>query len=493
MAAARAGASVVLVAAGAHVGGMLTGGLSRSDVERQEALIGGIAREVFERIAARSRDAHHPPDGRVAWRFEPHVAEAVLEEMLSEAGVVVLREHPLDAVRVDGTRVAAITTGDGCVVEAAVWIDASYEGDLLAGAGATWTMGREDRERYGERWAGRQELVPNPHQVRTAVDARADPGELLPRLTPYDALGPPGRGDGRLQSACYRLCLSRADDRLPLAAPPGYDRSRYALVERNLAGLVRDGARLGMHDVIGLSELPNGKADVNSHGPFSTNLPGAIQPYPEATGAERDAIEREHQGWAAGLLHFLSSDPAVPGGIRALLEPYGYPADEFADRGGWPHQLYIRDARRLIGEHVLTEPDLIGGRVPGDTIAMAGYNIDIREVQWAAVPISRFPDLRDEVLVEGYLSVPVAPYGIPSRSLIPRRAELANLLVSTCVSASAVAFASIRMEPTYLALGHAAGSAAAAAARGGTDVQDVDVDRLRAALQDAGQVLRPAR
>ena len=320
---------------------------------------------------------------------------------------------------------------------------------------------------------------------RTATDD----GSLLPRVVAYDDIVPPGVGDGRVQSSCFRICLSRAEDRVSLAAPEDYDRSRYELVERYLRSLVANRLPLEMHDVLGISELPNGKADVNSHGPFSTNLLGAVEGYATADRAGRARIVDEHRTWAAGLLHFLATDAAVPGEIAGLLAGYGYARDEFVDTNHWPHQLYVRDARRLVGEHVLVEGDLLRGRVPGDTIAMAGYNIDIREVQWVACPIPRFPDIADEVLVEGYLSVPVPPYGVPYRSLLPRRTQVENLLVSTCISASAVAFASVRMEPTYLALGHAAGVAAARAARAGGAVHDVDVDQLRADLAGAGQIL----
>jgi hypothetical protein len=491
VAAARAGASVVLVASGRHLGGMLTGGLSRSDIERQESLIGGMAREVFERIAAAT--AGHP-SGRPAWRFEPHVAESVLEAMAAEAGVTVLRDREVGPVTVVDRRVRSMTLGPGLDLEANVWVDATYEGDLLAAAGASFRVGREDRALHGERWAGRLEMLPNPHQARAPVDARGPDGQLLPGVVPYLDHPALGMGDGRLQPACFRLCLSRAHDRRPLTdPPPRYDRSRYVLVERYLASLVRSGARLEMHDVLGVSDLPNGKVDVNSHGPFSTNLPGGLDGYLGADRIGRAGIVRRHRDWAAGLLHFLATDAAVPDPIRAIVEPLGYPADEFVDDDGWPHQLYIRDARRLVGETVVTEADLATGRIPGDTVVLGGYNIDIREIAWVGAPIPRFPDLRDEVLVEGYLSVPVRPYGIPYRALRPRRDELTNLLVAICVSASAVAFASIRMEPTYLALGGAAGVAAATAARRhGGDVHAVDADRLRADLERAGQVLRAA-
>jgi hypothetical protein len=400
-------------------------------------------------------------------------------------------------VRGSGRRISSIEVGPGddpgtptTIVDGGVWIDATYEGDLLAAAGASWALGREPQSLHGERWAGRHEILPNPHQVRAPVAARDDDGALLPWVVHYDDIGRPGDGDGKVQSSCFRLCLSRAPDRIPLGRPADYDRERYVLVDRYLRSLVRGGLRPEMHDVLGISDLPNDKVDVNSHGPFSMNLLGAAWGYATADRADRHRIVAEHQSWAAGLLYFLATDAAVPGEIHDLLSPYGLAPDEFVDTGHWPHQLYVREARRLVGEHVLVEDDVLGGSIPGDTIAMAGYNIDIREIQWVACPIPRFPNLEDEVLVEGYLSVPVPPYGVPYRSLLPRPDELANLLVSTCISASAVAFASVRMEPQYLAIGHATGAAAAQASRRNVSVHDVDVAALRADLERSGQVLR---
>ncbi len=460
---------------------MLSGGLSRSDIERQEMLLGGLAAEVSQRIGANYGVA-------AAWRFEPHVAEAVLDEMLGEAGVSVVRDAPLGQAAIGSGRVGPVSAGDA-TIDAAVWVDASYEGDLIAAVGVTYAVGRESRELHGESLAGRREILPNPHQARAAVSALDVTGELLPGVIPYDGIGPIGGGDGKLQAYCYRLCLSRAPDRRPLGPPAGYDRSRYILVERYLAALVRDGIRPTMHDVIGISEVPGDKADVNSHGPFSTDLLGGSWGYPQASPAAREEIAADHRAWAAGLLHFLATDAAVPGEIKALLEPYGYPADEFTDTDGWPHQLYVREARRMVGEHVLTEADLLGGRIPGDTIGLAGYNIDIREVQWVACPISRFPDVHEEVLVEGYLSVPVPPYGIPYRSLLPRAGEASNLLVAGAISASSVAFASFRVEPQFMIAGQAAGAAAAQAARRGVGVHAVDVDALRRDLVASGHIL----
>ncbi len=482
IAAATEGASVVLVEPGRHVGGMLTGGLSRTDVERQERLVGGFTAEVFRRIGAHYGEA-------AAWRFEPHVAESVLITWLADAGVDVAFGHDLRSCDIAERRIASITSEARERFDGGTWIDASYEGDLLAAAGARFAVGRESRALHGERWAGRREILPNPHQFRVPVSALDGADALLPRVVPYDEIGLPGDGDGKLQAYCYRLCLSSADDRLPLQPPAGYDRAAYELVTRSFASLAREGIPPNLHDAIGISRVPGAKVDVNSHGPVSTDLLGAAWTYPTADTATRAAIRAEHRDWAMGLLHFLATDPSVPAVIGDEVARYGYPADEFVDDGGWPHQLYVREARRLVGEHVLTEVDLLEGRVPADTIGMGGYNIDIREVQWVACPISRFPDVHQEVLVEGYLSVPVPPYGIPYRSLLPRRTEVENLLVSTCVSASAVAFASFRMEPQFMIAGHAAGVAAAQAARREVAVHDVDVGDVRRRLEAHGQVL----
>jgi hypothetical protein len=399
----------------------------------------------------------------------------------------------LEGAEVQRRRIRSVSSASGATAEAAVWIDAGYEGDLLAAVGASFRVGRESRTLHGERWAGRREILPNPHQFRAPVSAVADDGALVHGVVPYDGLAALGEGDGKVQSYCYRLCLTTAGDRLPLAAPPGYDRQRFTLLTRYFDALAREGIPPSLHDAIGISELPNGKADVNSHGAVSTNMLGAAWAYPTGGPETRRAIETEHRVWAQGLLHFLATDASVPPLIRDEIARYGYPADEFTDSDGWPHQLYVREARRLVGEHILTEADLLDGRIPGDSIGLGGYNIDVREVQWVACPISRFPDVIEEVLVEGYLSVPVAPYGIPYRSLLPRRTELENLLVSTCISASAVAFASFRMEPQFMIAGHAAGVAAAQAARRKDVVHEVDVDALRVRLEAQGQLLHVPR
>lgn len=481
--AAEEGAETLLIADGAHVGGMVTGGLGKSDIERAEAVIGGLARRFFETVGAHYGDA-------VAYRFEPSVVEATMCRMLRDAGVHVVERSPLMAVEMDGARIMQLRLTDGLAVTAAAFVDASYEGDLLRGAGIGHAIGREGRERYGEPLAGRIELLPNPHQFRTTFSALDAAGDLLPMVRPYEGLPPTGAGDGLVQSYCYRLCLT--DDpanRVAIRPPDGYDPQRYVLLERYLAAL---GDRATIRDVLGIGRTQNAKTDVNSGGPVSTNLLGASQPYPTASREERRRIAEEHRSWAHGLVHLLQTDAAVPQRIRDEIADFGLPADEFTDTGHWPHQLYVREAARMLGEHVLTEHDLRSGAVVPDSIGMGGYNVDIREVQWVAAPIYRFPDIHPEVMVEGYLSAPVPPYTIPYRSLLPRRAECENLVVPVCISASHVAFSSFRMEPQYMIAGESAGVAAALAARDRRAVHDVAIDELQTRLRRRGQILAPS-
>lgn len=458
---------------------MLSGGLSRTDTERQEHVIGGLARAFFERVGRHYGE-------RLAWRFEPNVAEAVLTDWLAEAGVDVRFRAPLRELGKNGRRISGGRFGRHAVA-ARTWIDATYEGDLLAAAGVSYRIGRESRELHGESLAGRRELLPGPHQFRAAVSARDDDGRLLPYVQRLERIGQVGEGDGKLQSYCYRICLtSDPDKRLPHEAPPDYDRNTYALVQRYLDAL---GDSATLRDFMGMGQLPNHKFDVNSDGPVSTNLLGGSWGYPEANPARRASIRRQHRRWAQGLLYFLATDAGVPKSIRDRMAAHGLPRDEFVDTEHWPHQLYVREARRMVGAYFLTQHDLQERRTKPDAIGMAGYNIDVREVQWVAAPVSRFPDVFDEVLTEGYLSWPVEAWQIPYRSLTPVRAECSNLLVPVCISASQIAFASFRMKPQFMIAGEAAGTAAALAARRGGAVQDVDLGELQNRLRSDGQIL----
>ena len=481
VAASRHGASAIILEPGRNVGGMVSGGLGNSDIVRQENLIGGLSMEFFRRLGQ-----HYGEE--VSWLFEPHVAENTLKAMLDEAGVDVRFEQPLDSVEIDGTRIQSLRTRGGATYKGLVFIDATYEGDLLKAAGVSYALGREGRDVYGESLAGRTELLPVNHQFRAAVSPWRD-GELLPYITPQEELVPVGAGDGRIQAYCFRLCLTdRPDNRLPITRPDDYDPARYELLRRYLEAI--EAGRGGpLRGPLGLGRIPNDKTDANSSGPVSTNLLGANQEYTEATPERRAEIWEEHRSWAHGMLYFLQNDPSVPDRVRRTYAPWGLCKDEFQETGGWPHQLYVREARRMLGEYVLTQHDLKKRLRKHDVVGKAGYNIDIREVQWVAIRNFHFPNAQDEVFVEGYVSEPVEPWDIPYRAMLPHYSECSNLLVPVCISASTIAFASYRMEPTYMIAGHSAGVAAALAAKNSVAVHHVDIDALQSRLRADGQIL----
>jgi hypothetical protein len=467
-AAREAGADVVVVDRGAHVGGMVTGGLSWSDIG-DERVVGGLARR-FHAAVARHYDAP-------LWSLrgpEPHVAAAILASWLEGIDV-------------------RLETND--LPDAAVYVDATYEGDLLAAFRVPYRVGREDRSLHGERWAGRQPATrPGKHNFPVLVAPFGDDGELLPHVRPpeIDEDGWPrdelGAGDGGLQAYGFRLCLTdRDENRIPFSRPDGYQPGEFEVLRRLLAAWP-----CAASDLLGLVRdlLPNGKCDVNSIGPFSLNvLDGSNRAYPDGDDATRARVREHHLRYTQSLLWFLQSDDAVPSHIRSEVARWGLCADEFDSTSGWPPQLYVRDGRRMVGGRVVVERDLLAGSIPEDTVALGSYNVDIREVErtWRALP--EYVRV-DAVFNEGYLSVAVPRYGIPYRALTPAREDATNLLVPVCLSASHVAFGSIRMEPTLMMLGQAAGVAAAQAARRGVAVQDVDVEAVQEDLREEGQVLR---
>ena len=480
VAAAGEGARVALVEPRGHVGGMLSGGLGRTDMVRQENVIGGFAREFFVRAGK-----HYSQP--ITWTFEPSVAEGILRQWLQSAGVAVFFEQRLDGVSKQGDRITALGTSAGDAFGGRGYIVSSYEGDLMKAAGVAYTVGRESRARYGETLAGRQDFLPASHQFRVGVAAMDESGNLLPYVMPQSSLEDTGEGSRKFQSYCFRICLTRNPaNRLPIPKPAGYDPRRYTLARRYLEAL---GENAKLKDFLGISILPNDKTDINSGGAVSTDLPGASWEYPEASYQRREEIWQEHLSWAQGLLWFLGNDPVVPEALRKQMNQWGLAKDEFVDTGHWPHQLYIREGRRMLGEYVLTQKDLQQYRRKYDSIGMAGYNIDIREVQWVAHEVYHFPKMRQEVLMEGYLSVPVEPWEIPYRALLPREQEASNLLVTACISASTIAYASFRMEPQYMIAGHSAGVAAAEAAKAGVAVHKIDIRRLQERLSEEGQIL----
>jgi hypothetical protein len=483
VAAARAGAEVVLLEPGRHVGGMTSGGLGYTDVGDVRA-IGGMAAGFRAAVA----EHYGVPVGHFAGP-EPHVAEAILLRWLERAGVTLVLDARLLSASVDDGSITSVVTTAG-TFSAATYVDASYEGDLLAAAGVPYAVGRESRSLHGERFAGRREVVPGRHSMPEWVSPFLDDGTLLPQVSDRP-LAEVGEGDGGVMSYGYRVCLTTAEDRLPFTRREGYDDAHWELGRRLFAHQAARGVEVRAADLLGLEpNLPGGKCDGNSLGPFSLSvLDTSAWDYPDASPAERERIRLHHLHHAQDFLWFLTNDEAVPAGVRADMARWGLPADEFADTGHLPHQLYVREARRMLGAVHLTERDLVGPSAWTDVVALGSYHLDVREVQRAWRWVHEHPDPVAQLVSEGYLSVRVPPYPIPYRALIPRRDDCANLLVPVCVSASHVAFSSIRMEPQYMMLGHATGHAAATAARVGCSVQDVDVPALQHALADAGQVL----
>jgi hypothetical protein len=369
-------------------------------------------------------------------------------------------------------------------------VDATYEGDLMARAGVSYAIGRESVSLYGERWAGRQPIRPDGHNFSLPVSpfVNEKDGELLPFIHEKPMV-PEGVGDGGVPSYCFRLCLTnRPENQVPFPKPEEYDPQQFELLRRYL---VKGGTAVRTNRLLALvPELPNSKCDVNSIGPFSTNLlDGSSWEYPDADYTRRREIWDRHLHYTQSFLYFLANDEGIPEHIRAEMNQWGLCRDEFVDTGHFPHQLYVRDARRMLGEYVMTQADLEGQRVKYDSVGMGEYNMDIREVQRTWIEVPRYPNLVGDVVNEGYLTVPVQPYQIPYRALLPRFQECENLLVSVCVSASHVAFSSIRMEPQYMILGHSAGVAAAVAAKDGLPTHHVSLVELQRKLVAQGQVL----
>lgn len=497
VAAAEGGAQTLLVEPGRHLGGMTSGGLGYTDVGDVRALGGAAAR--FRRDVA---DHYGVAPGRFAGP-EPHVAEQIFRAWLEIAGVDVVFDARVESVELTdtgaGPAIRSVSFASGLTVEAGVVIDASYEGDLLPLSGVPSVIGREDRTLYGERFAGRQEVVPGMHNMPPWVSPFVGdptgriPGSVLPQLRDFP-LAEVGSGDGGVMSYGYRVCLTTAPDRIPFERPLDYDEEYWELGRRLFARDRAAGEERTAGRMLGLEpNLPGGLADGNSLGPFSLSvLDGSAWEYPAASFERREEIKQHHLSHTRGFLYFLSTDASVPPAIRDELGRWGLPRGEFTDTGNLPHQLYVREARRMLGDSILTEHDLLAGLIPDDTVALGSYHIDVREVQRTWRSVYEHPEPLGLIVTEGYLSVPVPLYGIPYRSLTPRREHCTNLLVPVCLSASQVAFASVRMEPQYEMLGHAAGTAAAMAAGDGCAVQDLPLADLRARLLATGQKLHVA-
>jgi len=466
--AARAGRSVVLVVFGRHLGGLSSAGLGATDTGRIEG-IGGLSREFYRRLGSH----YGRPD---AFTFEPHVAERVFDEWVAEEGIPVHREHRLSRVDTAGGRITALRTENGKVFRAKVYIDASYEGDLMAAAGVSFTVGRESNATYGETLNGVQ--IRSGHQFQRTIDPYVVPGDPASGLLPgvqAEPPGTPGQGDRRIQAFNFRMCLTKAPNRRPFPRPAGYDPARYELLRRYIAAGVWDAMRLN-------TPMPNGKTDMNNNGAVSTDNIGRNYNWPDGDYATREQIFSDHVTYQQGLMYWLANDPAVPATIRAEAAAWGLPADEFAETGGWPHELYIREGRRMVADYVVTEHDCRWTRTAPDPVGLASYTMDSHNCARVVV--------NGAARNEGDVQVPPAgPYGISYRAIVPARGQCPNLVVPVALSASHIAFGSARMEPVFMLLGHAAASAADLALTSGRAVQDVDYPTLRRGLLADGMVL----
>lgn len=473
--AAREGLHVILLEPGAHVGGMVTGGLSATDYGHF-TVIGGYARDFYTEAA--SHYGVRNLDKGANWYSEPHVGAEIFRNMLAREGVKIyfherLREH--NGAQMAGTTIRSITTGDGKQWRAKIFADCSYEGDLMAQAKISYTWGRESTEEYGEDLAGVRANTPK-HQFLWPISAFDDQHHLLPEIMP-GPLAAPGSADKAVQSYNFRPILTRDPvDRLPFPRPDGYDPTRFALLARYLsqyAQHIGHTPRLG--DITNPVTIPNQKADFNNNGPFSTDYIGHSWNYPNGTYAEQAAIWKQTLLYTESFFYFISHDAGVPQSLRDEANEWGLPKDEFADTDHWPSQLYIREGRRMIGEYVMRQSDLQVNRTKPDSIGMGSYNSDSHNVERVAMPDG-------SVQNEGDVQVPVQPYEISYGIITPKRSESTNLLVPVCFSATHVAYSSLRMEPQYMIIGQAAGVAAALAIRERKPVQDISIDALQKKL-----------
>lgn len=501
----KMGKSVIVVCPEKHLGGLTAGGLGWTD-SGNKAVIGGLSREFYHRVwqqydrpeawkwQKREQYGNKGQDtealdssSRAMWIFEPHVAEQVYEAWIRETGIPVVRDSWLDrrnGVRKKNGRIASITMLDGKTYEGRMFLDATYEGDLMAAAGVDYHVGRESTATYGEKWNGVQTgVLHHRHHfgaVAKPISPYVVPGDPASGVLPRISTAPPGeygQGDKKVQAYCFRMCLTRVtENRVAFPKPEGYDPRQYELLVR----IFEAGWRETFDK---FDPIPNFKTDTNNHGPFSTDNIGMNWDYPDATYERRREIWREHEQYQKGWLYFIANDPRVPADVRVKMAEWGLAKDEFTDNGNWPHQMYIREARRMVGKYVMTENELTKKRATPEPVGMGSYGIDSHNIQRYITP-------EGYVQNEGDIGVSTnGPYQISYGSLVPKKGQAGNLLVPVCLSSSHIAYGSIRMEPVFMILGQSAATAAVMAIDGKMNVQDVPYEKLRARLLADGQVL----
>ncbi|WP_057939090.1 FAD-dependent oxidoreductase [Algoriphagus resistens] len=501
----KMGKSVLLISPDTHLGGLSSGGLGWTDTGKKE-VIGGLSREFYQRVYNKYQQEgawkwEDPSDfgnkgqgtpaidgdQRTMWIFEPHVAEEVFDEWIKEMGIELYRDEWLDrdaGVTVEDGKITAIRTLNGKEFKGRMFIDATYEGDLMAAAGVSYHVGREATSVYNEEWNGIQTGVYHHRHHFQVLDNPIDPywipgdpsSGLIPKISAEDP-GVKGEGDNKIQAYCFRTCMSNhPDNRVPFPKPDNYDSTQYELLVR-----IFDAGWREWFDKFDM--IPNRKTDTNNHGPFSSDNIGMNYEYPEASYERRKEIIKEHENYQKGLLYFVANDPRVPKETQEEFQKWGLAKDEFIDNGNWPHQIYVREARRMIGKYVMTENELLQKKPTPESVGMGSYTIDSHNIQ-------RFIDENGHVQNEGDIGVGLpGPYEIAYGSIVPKKEEITNLVVPVAVSASHNAFGSIRMEPVFMILGQSGATAAVMALENGTSVQDLPYENLKTQLLKDGQVL----
>ena len=484
IAAAREGASVILLEPTQHVGGLSTGGLSHCDSNQmaRETLM-GLFDEWHRRVVKDYTDRGLPAPydatlkDTAKWTFEPHVAMRVTLAMLKESGVSVKTGRYLKSVTKEGPRITSLVTKDG-TFSAKVFVDGTYEGDLMAAAGVDWTIGREGRAEFGESYAGKQ--YPKKKMDISGFDEN---GKLLPLVTTSDA-GPDEAGDKNIMTYSFRLCLTRDPAKMvPMPAPANYDPARFELARR----ILKAGIKVGFDPY----PLPGGKLDGNNsiHGQLSLGLVGGCNTWHSADEAGRQKIWEDHKQYTLEFLHFLRTDPAVPAKLRDGFASLGLCKDEFAQTAHFSPALYVRESRRMKGLHVLSQKDIIQSPEKDDAIAISSFPIDSHDCQRVA--------LKDGGVINEGTIFPVRmpganvgyAYHVPYRSVLPQAAQCTNLLVPVALSSTHVAISSLRIEGAWMVIGQGSGVAAALAAKQSIAVQDLPYPVLRQRLLAQGQVL----
>ena len=498
----KSGKSVLIVSPEQHLGGLTSGGLGFTDTGNK-AVIGGLSREFYHRVWLHYKDdaawnwqnqsdfgnkgqGTVAMDGefRTMWLFEPHVAENVFENFVKENNIKVLRGEWLDrkmgVVKKKGN-IISFSTLSGKVFKGKMFIDATYEGDLMAAAGINFHVGREGNAKYNETFNGVQTGVfQHDHHFKSNISPYKIKDDPSSGLLPYISAEPPGdfgAADKKIQAYCFRMCMTNhPENSVPFPKPDNYDASKYELLLREF--------NTGRNDWFSKFDvLPNKKTDTNNHGAFSSDFIGMNYDYPEADYQRRAEIIKQHYDYQAGLLWFVANDPRVPDAIRTKMASYGLAKDEFKDNNHWPHQIYVRESRRMIGDYITTEHDVMQRIETPESIGMGSYHIDSHNTQ-------RYVTSEGYVQNEGDIGVkPPGPYRISYGSIIPKKEECTNLFVPVCVSSSHIAYGSIRMEPVFMILGQSAAVAACLAIDEKCAIQDVSYNQLKKLLENKNQIL----